>query len=263
MIKSFKKGTNSVFDYIDNLSFFDNEITFTDGLNIIIGSNGTGKSTLINILAHLFFAYENGYTSFIGLEDFPTLFKDYFNSEMVNDKVVHSGHPILFDNQYIPKFNKRPEAYKPMQVAELLNDSFEKASKSSGEKQQYDWGTIFVNRHKLNSFENDCIEFYHKANDVYKECFKKYFDWFTDGTDTTTCSDAVTILLDEPTAFLDIKNKFEYWENIMKVVDGGYQVIISTHDLIPFIDKSMLDVIDNIIETEKGYYQEVLSLINK
>ncbi len=50
MINSIKINSDlHNFDYIKDIENFPKEINFTPGVNIIIGENGSGKSTILNI----------------------------------------------------------------------------------------------------------------------------------------------------------------------------------------------------------------------
>lgn len=89
---------SKAYGYAEKLDFFKNNksIEFKPGLNIIFAPNGTGKSTILEILAK-FTASEQG-----GVSTITTLWQDdmiMFNeNKMQGIKVFHDGQPTLYNN---------------------------------------------------------------------------------------------------------------------------------------------------------------------
>ncbi len=63
MIKKYVKGDNPFYSYAKDLHTTD-KIEFEPGLNIIVGSNGCGKTTLFKTLAHMFQCIDMSYAIF-------------------------------------------------------------------------------------------------------------------------------------------------------------------------------------------------------
>lgn len=89
---------SQAYGYAEKLDFFKNNqsIEFKPGLNIIFAPNGTGKSTILEILAK-FTASEQGGVSTITSTWMQDMFR-YGESTMKGIKVFHDGQPTLYNN---------------------------------------------------------------------------------------------------------------------------------------------------------------------
>lgn len=89
---------SQAYGYAGKLDFFKNNqsIEFKPGLNIIFAPNGTGKSTILEILAK-FTASEQGGVSTITSTWMQDMFR-YGESTMKGIKVFHDGQPTLYNN---------------------------------------------------------------------------------------------------------------------------------------------------------------------
>lgn len=78
------------FEFINKLSFFKdcNHIKFKPGVNIIFGQNGTGKSTILNMIAMSLAAKQGGISKLTHKWT-----RDYDMSRFVVD---HDGQPIMY-----------------------------------------------------------------------------------------------------------------------------------------------------------------------
>ena len=81
----------SEFDYIDNIPFFQkvSKISFSPGINVLIGPNGCGKSTVLKLLASSLAAEQGGRSTVTHswLSSIRGMSERY--------SVVHDGQPIL------------------------------------------------------------------------------------------------------------------------------------------------------------------------
>lgn len=82
--------TNLSFEYIKTLPFFQNtkSLSFKPGINIIFGQNGTGKSTILSMLALSLASKQGGISKVTGSWLTDTYKKGY--------QVSHDGQPILY-----------------------------------------------------------------------------------------------------------------------------------------------------------------------
>lgn len=89
---------SQAYGYAGKLDFFKNNqsIEFKQGLNIIFAPNGTGKSTILEILAK-FTASEQGGVSTITSTWMQDMFR-HGESTMNGIRVVHDGQPTLYNN---------------------------------------------------------------------------------------------------------------------------------------------------------------------
>lgn len=71
---------------------------------------------------------------------------------------------------------------------------------------------------------------------------------------------ASTIILDEPTAFLDFPSKMKWWEFAKQLKEEGKTLIISSHDLSSLSSLSIIDHFWMVGESEITLHQGNLSL---
>lgn len=93
--------SSELFSYIDKLDFFkkNKSVHFKTGLNILFSPNGTGKSTLLKMIA-LSLAAEQGGVSTVTNSWRMELhtFSDKDKTKMNGIEVFHDGQPILYGN---------------------------------------------------------------------------------------------------------------------------------------------------------------------
>lgn len=144
---------NFTFGYKENILFFDNVSIdfFSDKINVIIGKNGIGKSTLFNVLQGKIFKnnYINGFININSrkqeLKDQKVLSSLYFKVHLVAQdfKEMLALDFTVIDNIKMASINKIPSfgfVYKKLLYTNLLEeigvDLNKKVSELSGGQQQ-------------------------------------------------------------------------------------------------------------------------------
>lgn len=237
MIYSYKRGKMPLVSYTKDVPFLNKKILFKKGLNIIVGPNGSGKTALLQSIAHLFLSQQVGYTSF---ERYSILGSGI--SEPYSDKIEHDGLPV------ISSMKKEYESLST-ESTEQIKAFLVKCRNSSGQYQRYLLHDIFENS-KVISVDKE-VEKYKKSKIVCR-----WYEWFKKGR--VSNEGPITLLMDEPTKGFDYFSVLEFWKSI-PTINLKYQLIISTHDLFVFVNKIENA---NYIETEKGYIERVVELYN-
>ena len=244
MIYEYNRGNKPLLAHAKSLPFLDDPVKFEEGLNLIVGPNGTGKTTLLQTLARLFFCEQQGYPKFNGFNDFSNIFNVMDNKIDFTDLVKHNSFPVFFNHKY------HMSSYDEDNFEDSFGSMFVKMRHSSGEFQAYELNKLGQNLKVLKSYLDLAEEFKAKVNSTYRKKCNVYMKWLKEGI-TLDKSTKITILLDEPTSNMDIAKRINYWKVLQKLSEHHYQVIIAVHDVTPFF------VNDNyhIIETKKDYFE--------
>jgi ABC-type cobalamin/Fe3+-siderophores transport system ATPase subunit len=197
---------------------------FTPGINILWGANGSGKSSLLRLLARMFLC-EQGQdeqkatsTSLNTLIPLRRLEKGLYLSLAAVD-LQHDGSPTLYMDSGTGKGQIFPGHFDDDFFKEsLLSHAFKG---SSGQTTHY----------RLDSILKRIVTHDFKAPDlsaVWDKGKKSLLETFLKGTLEST---KPTILLDEPDRSLDITGQVLFWKFVTKFQDR-VQFIIATHNLL-------------------------------
>lgn len=253
----FKKLTDNStkFDYIAKLPSIDalgGEITFKPGLNIIVGPNGSGKTSIINALSHHMGASHNGFSSITKKWIHDIDWKKEGDKEVPISAVdvIHDGHPIIYGDPRrslgISSHGLDDEFY-----GEGLLESLSMSKESSGEQSNRritPFLEILQGHEKFPSGFSDHINL-DNVNDLWKGRVQSLFEnWLTGTIDRGQ----PTVLLDEPESGLSMMNQILLWDKILKskAVSEKFQIILVSHS------NQCLDLENaNYIELREGYLE--------
>lgn len=265
MIESVKitDRNNVPLQYAAELESFANgtEYKFKKGINIIIGRNGCGKSTLIKTIA-MFMLCEQTMCS-----EYPKyntlllakLFNDGFDKE---EESIKDGIEIKADylsvvyNYFAPKEMNNDNILSSIHSISAYMDS---VSSSTGEGM-----TSMLYRLFDYSFKNKNIEFpieqireeLNSVNSLWRSRLEMLLDYYNKNKINITREDfAYTFLLDEPDRNLDITRIDELYR-VLSYEKEYTQLICVIHNPILIYKLSKLDYI-NFVEMSPNYLDEV------
>lgn len=264
MIKSVKINDNSRLpvSYACELDSFKNgvEYNFNPGVNIIIGRNGCGKSTLIRLISQ-FMLCESTSVSQIPDQplDWPDLFKSDFgeNSTTLNDgaDIVSDYLGVVYN--YIT--HKDVDERAVMSSVENVSLYLHNAQSSTGETMISTLETLFDI-----AFSNKDIYFPLKklfemsktSNDLWSKRMHALLQYYKRNMVLIPQEEfEFTFLLDEPDRNLDISNIEQMYE-VLSYSKPYTQLICVLHNPILIYKLSKLEHV-NFIEMTDGYLDEI------
>lgn len=261
-------NTDCQLDYVSKLPAFANgtEYTFKSGVNIIIGPNGCGKSSLMNIIYDFTFTHFSMESKLpVDIMDYPPIFKR-------DSEDIYRGIEIHAD--YKGKVFRLMSASDMKDRVALDNAAnfslFANAVKNStGEKIKTSLYSLF---HCM--FEGDggrlfplreLVKLSKKVNDFWANRLSNLIEYYKTNHIKVNGEDyEFTVLMDEPDRNLDIDNIKEI-HTILSFHKPETQVIAVIHNpaLIYKLSKLEGDNKVNFAEMAPGYLNKVLKFMEK
>ena len=263
-----KDNKNCRLKYLNSLDNFNNgiEYNFKPGINIIVGNNGCGKSSLMKLLSQYTLSNINYVSEFPNLNITENCFE--FNKNFNDDNTFKSGIEVYAD-YYVVTYNyKIPD---DINREHTILDSFENvslyinlSSMSTGEKTNMTLGTLFNNAFENKNYKfpiNDIGTFYEKTtNESLKEKLKSLIEYYNKyKIETKNINNEFTFLLAEPDRNLDIENIDSLYD-ILSYKKEHVQLIAVIHNPILIYKLSKLDYI-NFIEMTSNYINKIKNYI--
>lgn len=246
-----KDNKKSPLHYLPDLDNFQNgkKYCFTPGVNIIVGENGCGKTTLMKLLEYY-------------------LMVDYNDCGRGN---YNSNISRLYQRQYdCTGFYDGVEVY-----ADYEKNTFRLSHAGEKEKDQAiktfeDFGAIYDQKHAstgegvviaINSLFSYMFGKKATLTFNYKQFEKDYPEYWKFIKEHKMKGDEWTILMDEPDRNLSLENISQI-KSILSFHKPQTQVIAVIHNPLLIYSLSKLDDI-NIIEMTEGYVKKVKKMVDK
>lgn len=255
-------NNNTPLSYISNLKAFKNgtSFDFKSGINIIIGKNGCGKSSLIKLLSLFLLCDDSSYSKIKNDTLFSySLFKENFGKDT---DVLLDGIKIKSDYcgvvyNYI--------THKDISENNILSDIgnfsnyVDNVSSSTGESMvnslNYLFNTAFSNRNIQFPIQ-ELINKNKIVNEYWQKRIRNLLNYYKENSiKVTEKSFEYTFLLDEPDRNLDITN-IEQLFTILSYKKPMTQLICVIHNPILIYKLSKLDYV-NFIELTAGYLNDI------
>jgi ATPase subunit of ABC transporter with duplicated ATPase domains len=244
------------YGYIKDGRLLPKRVEFTEGLNIVIGENGCGKSSLLNVIRAL--TLTGGLRLDVSMWDQVGVFfpkeKDFLSQDY---DVVQDGVTIVndYDAPVMPmdKLESRRSFDGSYECVEDFAQHFDEAKMSKGQKML---NTIRASIRRANRY----MESYSLAglfpSGPMNSTFREGVDKVREHVESITCGDLPkrgVFLMDEPDEGLDIRN-LAVLKNFLLEAGKTVQVIAVIHN--PLLIRTLADKA-NVIELTEGYLEDV------
>ena len=265
-----KDNKKCPFNYVSDIEAFENGtiFTFKPGVNIIIGENGCGKSTLMGLIKKYLLIEKTEVTDKEikrGLLEWSWKGKSEDKVSGIRVKADYGKNTFVF--LHLEEYEKCDAEYA-MKSFRNFGAFFDMKNSSTGESV-----IISINNFFAHIFSNEINPFLDYKNVIQKEIeyYKKdgndekvkFLENYIKYIDENNCDEINehTILFDEPDRNLGLENL----ENIKPILDyhkEGTQVICVIHNPLLIYSLSKNKEI-NFIEMTKGYKDKIINEINK
>lgn len=267
MFKSLSWGTaldnEDPFKYVERLNFFKNQnsVEFKPGLNVLFGANGSGKSSLLKILAQKMFAAQGGQSA-VTIKSVKEL---NFNPGAIDTVGLSlSPYDLLHDGQSVVYIDLR--GTPGIDGGKFDDDFFEVGLKNAYLTKK---STGEATMSKMDVFARLCMAWIKDRPLDFDEVYpcevrndlegKNYNEQWVklDKLTKTLLTPAIergqrTVLIDEPESGLSLPVQKKIWDILKhpKVCDK-LQLIVATHSVFALNAQNA-----NIVEMSPGYAEE-------
>lgn len=264
-------NTNIPFNYASGLKAFENgkEYSFKSGINIIIGENGCGKSTLMKNIAAFLLCNDTYYSKMPKLNNMGDALS--FSNLLYNivEDTLKDGIKIKCDYAGVAyHYITHNEANKDngiLSSVENFNLFISSIGLSTGETMYNDLNNLFQLSFKNKNVQfpiSDIINIAKNSNDVWKERLKKLVEYYKDNILKISQEEfEYTYLLDEPDRNLDITKVDDLYQVLSHKKEMA-QLICVIHNPILIYKLSKLDYI-NFVEMTDGYLNKIKDVFKK
>ena len=246
-----KDNQKTPLNYLPNLDNFSNgsEFDFKSGVNIIVGENGCGKTTLMNLIKqYLLIDYtecgKGAYNSNIN-----RLLKNPMDDEILDGVDVYADYT---KNTFRLSHAGEKERNQAIETFDDFGTMYEQKHSSTGE-------SVLVSLNYLFNYmfsKNAKLTFDYKQ---LSDTFPKYVSYVEEHT--VDCDNEWTILMDEPDRNLSLENISQI-KNILSYHKENTQIIAVIHNPLLIYTLSDVDHI-NWIQMSHGYVRKIREQVRK
>lgn len=265
-----KDNTNTPLSYIPDI--WDNGASweFKPGVNIIVGENGCGKTTLLNLIVMFGLCKDSMVTKLPDLNTpYEVLKLQHFFNEgnplaEKEDATLRDGCIVNMDYQGVVfRYLPAAEQKDGMEDIEALSLRIERSCSSTGESMTDALGVLIkrMNTEKKVNFPiADIKKYADSANDVWSKRLNMLLDYYKKNRIPVTQEDfEFTVLMDEPDRNLDIDHIKQLY-NILSYHRPMTQIVAVVHNPVLIYKLAQVKEI-HFLEMTPGYIESVKKFV--
>lgn len=256
-----KDSNNTPIRYLPDVFKNNTVFHFKKDINIIIGSNGCGKSTLMKLLYEYMLCTKSYYSQTpLNVIDIMDMFDDKTNKVKDGAIVSHDFNSVTFRLRPSTEI----EHDDILSSMESFSSKYSQYNSSMGESMTNSLSTLFniMFGGKI-SYEFPIKELLKKSkesNELWGRRLKSLVQYYKKNKIDVNKEDfEYTVLMDEPDRNLDVENITQLY-NILSARKEMTQIIAVIHNPVLIYKLSRLHYV-NVVEVEKGYLDSVKELI--
>lgn len=251
--------------YLGDIDFFNKNksVTFKSGINVIVGLNGCGKTTLLNLIRRYTLCLTNI------ISTCPSNNLEFINLLFSNDNKLLDGIKVISDYQGVIfsmlEYKVLERESNCLQSASKFNTYVNMLNCSTGEGISSGLDSLFnvmfdpkTNLNfpikKLKEVASNKYSAIHSKAEQLLQYYRENSFQYDNPKDFE-----FTVLMDEPDRNLDI-NRVEEVYNVLKLKKENTQIIAVVHNPILIYKLSKLNHV-NIIEMTEGYVKDVIKFV--
>jgi predicted ATPase len=247
-----KDNKKTPLHYLPDLDNFKNgmEYVFKPGVNLIVGENGCGKTTLMNLIKkYLLVDY-----MYCGKGAYKCNINSLYKNALTDSRELLDGIDVYADyqrNTFRLSHAGEKEEQQAIETFEDFGTMFTQKTSSTGESVLVAVNSLFNYMFNKNAQLTYDYSQFKESDPLYWEYVKNH---------QQEGSDEWTVLMDEPDRNLDIENVNQI-KGILSIHKEHTQIIAVVHNPLLIYNLSNKKGI-NIIEMTEGYVNKVKKLVN-
>lgn len=222
---------------------------FSEGINFIVGRNGTGKSLILDTLAH-YIPPEPVAPTALGLDSMSM--ETYFRDFHTKASVGHLGGFMVHRDSRDFRGGLHKSDFTSSKGAGTR--AF-RSSESAGEEMMSEAGRLFHIGSDFENFVSAVMSYKEGVNKIWEEALDLYLDLFR-GKDNTL---KPTLLIDEYDSHMDLNSQALFINRLLPTLSKNWQIICVSHSIFAYFSNANVICLDDSKAVYEDHFHKYFS----